>query len=407
MRTGHRRHRRSACGLLRQARRRQSTRSVALIREHGGVPVDSKQPDIDLVVIGADELPLADDESLTPDLRAAATSGQTKVIHETELWERLGLVPSEGSIRQLYTPAMLADLLDVPIAVVRRWHRRGLIVPIREVHRLPYFDFKEVATAQYLAKLLAAGASAVAIEKKLDQLSRWVPEVDRPLAQLSVIVEGRDLLMRQGEGLIGVDGQRRFDFDASDTKNQTTSDSDIPTDENGEPAVFSVEDYVGNTDELELQSRSQLLQQAAQLEEDGALEEAVNMYRAILAIDGPDAEVNFQMAELLYRMGDISAARERYYTALELDDDYVEARANLGCVLAETGQSELAVAAFQGALARHEDYPDVHYHLARTLDELERHDESLAHWKSFLTLAPDSPWATEARDRLGLRTESL
>ena len=115
---------------------------------------------------------------------------------------------------------------------------------------------------------------------------------------------------------------------------------------------------------------------------------------------GPRAEVCFLLAELLYRLGDVFAARERYFMAIELDEDFVEARANLGCVLAETGELELAVAAFQGALAHHRDYPDVHYHLARTLDELNRNEDAEEHWRLFLSLAPDSPWAAEARSRL-------
>ena len=100
------------------------------------------------------------------------------------------------------------------------------------------------------------------------------------------------------------------------------------------------------------------------------LSEAADMYRAAMAAAGPDPEVCFQLAELLYRLGDLRAARERYYMAIELDEDYVEARANLGCVLAEMGQRELALAAFEGASRYHPDYADAHYHLARTLDEL-------------------------------------
>ena len=41
-------------------------------------------------------------------------------------------------------------------------------------------------------------------------------------------------------------------------------------------------------------------------------------------------EVSFQLAELLYWLGDISAARERYFMTIELDEHFVEARANLG-----------------------------------------------------------------------------
>jgi tetratricopeptide (TPR) repeat protein len=144
-----------------------------------------------------------------------------------------------------------------------------------------------------------------------------------------------------------------------------------------------------------------MLELAATFEDEGQLEQAAELLRAVLAATGPTPEVCFRLAELLYRVGDVNAARERYYMAIELDEDYVEARANLGCVLAETGQLELAVAAFQGALSHHGEYPDVHYHLARTLDELGRPETAEQHWREFLTLAPSSPWSDEARQRLG------
>ena len=62
----------------------------------------------------------------------------------------------------------------------------------------------------------------------------------------------------------------------------------------------------------------------------------------------------------------------------------------------------MAVAAFRGALAVYDDYPDVHYNLARTLDELDRSDQADHHWQRFLELAPESPWAAEARERIEL-----
>jgi tetratricopeptide (TPR) repeat protein len=150
----------------------------------------------------------------------------------------------------------------------------------------------------------------------------------------------------------------------------------------------------------ECSTPEEMLRVAALHEEQGQLEAAIELYRAALAAGGPRAEVCFQLAELLYRLGDVTAARERYFMAIELDEDFVEARANLGCVLAETGELELAVAAFQGTLSYHRDYPDVHYHLARTLDELSRSEEAEQHWREFLRLAPDNPWSDAARERL-------
>jgi tetratricopeptide (TPR) repeat protein len=367
---------------------------------------------LDLVVIGAEELPLDDYDLLDDSLRRAVAEGKLEVIQETELWRRLGLVECERHVRQLYTPAMLADLLDVPVSIIRRWHRRGLIVPFREVHRLPYFDFQEVATARQLARLLAAGATPHAIEAKLEQLARYVPDVDRPLAQLSVIVEGRQLLLRQGEGLVEPSGQRRFDFAALDGERpdgvgEEPSLGELPVSgplaSDSHAAILKLT-HGGPTTPGNAHRRDEFLATAMESEDLGEPRRAIEGYRTLLLMYGPDADVSFRLAELLYRLGDTTAALERYYMAIEIDEDFVEARANLGCVLLELGQPELAVAAFHGALERHPDYPDVHYHLACTLEDLGHTDEAFEHWREFLSLAPDSPWSNEARERLGLTT---
>jgi tetratricopeptide (TPR) repeat protein len=296
---------------------------------------------------------------------------------------------------------MLADLLKVSVATIRRWHRRGLIVPVREVHRLPYFDFQEVATARRLAELVAGGASPAAIEKQLAELSRFVPEVERPLAQLSVIVEGQQLLLRQGEGLIEPGGQMRIDFESLE-KTSAADDPSKEDDQQHATVPLAASHNLGGAHADLADTPADMLQQASHWEDVGRLDLAIELYRAALAAGGPKPEVCFQLAELLYRVGDVTAARERYYMAIEMDEDYVEARANLGCILAETGQTDLAVAAFLGALRFHPDYPDVHYHLARALDELGRTEEATEYWRTFLELAPGSPWADEAHDRLGI-----
>lgn len=352
--------------------------AAQLVRRHGAVVLEKPDASANLVIVGENEFPLPEtgdqNDWFDEATRRRIEAGEIEVITETQLWQRLGLVDSQHDIHRLYTPAMLADLLRLPVAVIRRWHRRGLIVPVREVRRLPYFDFQEVATARRLAELLAGGASPRAMEKQLAAFARYLPNVARPLAQLSVIVQGKEILLRQGDGLIEPGGQLRFDFDA--WQGESSSPQAVPT------------------------TPEQMVRLAAELEEDGQLAAAADMYRAALAAAGPKAEVCFQLAELLYRLGDLSGARERYYMAVELDEDYVEARANLGCVLAETGQRELAVAAFEGALRYHPDYADAHYHLARTFDEMNRRDQAEEHWRAFLVEAPDSPWAEEARSRL-------
>jgi len=359
-------------------------------RELGAQPVDNAE-DADFIVIGADQLPIGDHVGLLSDgVRQAASSGDVAILGEADFLARIDQIDgSESSARRHYTPAMLADLLGVSVATVRRWWRRGLIVPVKEIRRLPYFDFQEVATARRLAQLLASGMSPAVMQRQLSDLARYAPHVQRPLAQLQIMVEGKRVLLRQGEGLIDPGGQWWIDFEAFEQEQP----------ERGPAVVRLVPSYDPQTDHP--LTPAQLLACAESLEDEGQFEVAIDAYRAALAAGGPRADVCFQLAELLYLLGEIHAARERYYMAIELDEDFVEARANLGCVLAETGQPDLAIAAFRGALAYHSEYPDVHYHLARTLDDLARTSEAQEHWQQFLRLAPDSPWADEARARLG------
>lgn len=367
-----------------------------LIREHGGSVVERDSGDATWIVIGEAELTIPDlsgaDEWLDAETRAAADEGRVRVATETQLWQHLGLVDVDHDIHRLYTPAMLADLLDVDVATIRRWHRRGLIKPARMVRRLPYFDFQEVATARRLAELLAAGIKPGALERKLGELARYLPDVERPLAQLSVIVEGKEILLRQGDGLIEPGGQLRFDFAAAE-------DEELVPDAPEQAAPVSISTEQIHAERL-AHSPEEICRLAAELEDEGQLATAAEMYRAAMAVGGPTPEICFQLAELLYRQGDVAGARERYYMTIELDEDYVEARANLGCVLVESGQIDLAIAAFEGALTYHEDYADVHYHLARALEQVGREPEADEHWRRFLDLAPDSPWADQAHSRL-------
>lgn len=385
----------------------------SLIVDEGGFVMnqdDLEDANVDIVIIGAEQWPPTSPEELLPNsVLSAVKEEHCEIITETQFWERLGLLTEDQAVRRLYTPAMLAELLEISVAVIRRWHRRGLIIPVREIHRLPYFDFQEVATARHLAELLEAGASPAEIERRLEELARYVPDVDRPLAQLSVIVEGRHILLRQGEGLVEPGGQLRMDFESLEANAQEQQVIEVTREdvvrvfdrhdaEAAEPKILPFDNLVDRA--VLPQNQEEILAQASEHEEAGELEVAIELYRSFLAAYGLRAQVCFQLAELLYRTNDYTAARERYYMAIELDENYVEARANLGCVLIDTGELDLAIAALLGALKYHPDYPDAHYHLARTLDELGRHEEAVDHWRAFLVLAPDSPWAQQARDRL-------
>ncbi len=376
--------------------------AASLIRQHGGIPLDRVSTEADIVVIGAEQSPDEDVAAmLTRDLRARIQAGSASLVHEHELWQQLGLV-DDTAHRQLYTPAMVSGLIKSPVRNIRRWYRMGLLQPSKVAHRLPYFDFEQVQSAKQLVQWIGRGAKASDIKRHLAHFAPWIE--NRSLIDLDLVVDGRRILLREAGKLVGAHGQLHLDFEDKDTADSSQSVAERPTlaitmhrsqTDEGDGALLS------SAHEIENLTRDDLLQLIEEMEDAGRLEVAIEWYRVLLARFGLQAEIAFQLAELLYRSGDISAARERYYNAIELDEDFVEARANLGCVLAETGQLDLAVAAFEGAIVRDDQYPDVHYHLARCLDELSLADQATKHWLRFVQLSPQSPWADEALERLG------
>jgi tetratricopeptide (TPR) repeat protein len=379
--------------------------TMQLVRQHGGSPMDRMAGDIDVLIIGADELPAEDLNSLLSEsMRSGLRDGRTQLIHEHDLWQMLGIVDSSQTA-QLYTPAMMAGLIKTPVRNIRRWLRMGLLTSTKIAHRLPYFDFVQVQNAKQLANWIGRGASPSDIKRQLNDLAPWVNS--RSLMELDLVVDGRRLLLRHEGRLLSASGQLHLDFDQVepfDLQQESTA-STLPfvahsTHDSTYDHAIEATQLTAHQD-LQQLTRDEMLLMAEDLEDADQLEQAIGWYRVILARYGMTAELCFQLAELLYRSGDSSAARERYYNAIEIDEDFIEARANLGCVLAETGQNDLAIAAFEGALSRDDHYPDVHFHLAKCLDEAGQAEQAARHWVRFLQLAPQSPWAEEALDRLG------
>lgn len=373
-------------GKLGGVNRREAAR---LARKLGATPVESNAAAVEIIVIGADEQgDIANEEiaALPEAVRQAIDRGEIEVLSETEWWQRLGLVENEASVRRLYTPAMLATLIGAPVSTIRAWHRHRLLHAVVEIHRLPYFAFEEIATAKRLWELSANGASLETIRRRLVELAEARPGTQRPLAEPDVVVEGKKILLRDGDSLVEPGGQRRFDFQGSPTNQDDDSPAILAMQNIGDPGL----------------SHEQLEAAAGEFDAQGNLAAAADAYRAALAAGGPKADTCLALADVLYRLGDLSAARERLFMAIELDEEFVEARANVGCLLAEMGQRDLAIAALEGALRWHADYADAHYHLARLLDDAARSSEAEQHWQAFLNLAAESPWADEARQRLSV-----
>lgn len=370
----------------------------AWVAQRGGHLLPWSDRRVTDIVVGDDSFPFNLRE-LDDAIVQRIESGEVRLWEETQFWQQCGLLEENNHASQLYTPAMLADLLKIPVRTIRRWHRLGLLHPVKEVCRLPYFDFQELAAARRLASWLQS-TSAEQVEQQLVRLTRVLPGARRPLSQLPVIVHGKEVLLRQMSGLVDPNGQLRFDFE------QWGHQDELPA-----ARILALSDHVGEAgptprlaiadwSDFRPRSAEECLQQALEFEDAQDWQSALNVYRSMQLAFGPTADVCFQIGELLYRTGELSAARERYSMAVELDAEFLEARANLGCVLSELQQWDLALAAFEGALDLHPDYVDVLFHAAAACEKLGRVDEAHGYWERFVRLAPNSPWAPYAQAKL-------
>jgi tetratricopeptide (TPR) repeat protein len=303
----------------------------------------------------------------------------------------------EPGVRGLHTVAMIAAVTRVPVAAVRHWIRAGFLRPVRRSGRIGWFDYGELVIARRLARLMGAGLELREIDARLAGLHP-LGAVAAAREDAGILVDGRRLSVRRGGQLLGAGGQRQFAFYGDDPDDQGAAFR-FPAEPWSTPFSAVRKDAVGGRGQA---LEGDLQAMAAELEAMGEFDAAAEALRALLQAAGPCAQVSFSLAELLYRAGDRTAARERYYAAIELEPDHLEARTSLGCVLAELGELDLAEAALDGVLSQQPDYADAHWHLAGVLEELGRRCDAQRHLRAFLALAPDSPWARSAQERLDL-----
>jgi tetratricopeptide (TPR) repeat protein len=350
--------------------------AVEVVQLAGGKVANRLAADVDLVVVGDENILKQDwnlwQDQLDTETRASFEQGTLTIISETRFWEQYGNQTTE-STQTLYTPSMLAKLTALPLPILRRLQREQLIVPVRQVLRLCYFDKEVILPLKIMQNMIEAGLSLPSAIDRLRKIGRYKPE------HLSAIrLEGKDIIFTSEEGSVDQNGQKRFSF--------ADGGEPVPMPESVNPRT--VLDSIFEPDS-ELNDPVVLCEAACDLETCGNLEGAADLYRAALAAGGANPQINFQLAEILYRLGDLLAARERYFAAIELDENFVEARANLGCVLAELGRDDLAAATFRGALKLHPDYAEVRWHLGVLLKRQGRLDEAEEQFQLFRELMPE------------------
>lgn len=373
--------------------------AMDLVEQHGGSAGQHVSHQTTLLVVGEEGWPLEADGRVSVKLdqaRQLHDKGEPlRILSESEWLTLLGVEPRERKQQQLYTPAMLSQLLAISVHEIRRWEREGLIRAVKKVYRLPYFDFQEVTGARRLSELAQSGVKLDELASGLERLRTILPDVDRPLAQLEVLARGKQFLYRDATGLVEPSsGQRVFDFEPPPPPCSDDEVATIPL-RHANGAASSA--HAINRREW---TAAEWFREGCHLAEDNEIDAAVEAFRLALIDEPLNPAHHFHLADVLYRDGHPDAAIERYYMTVELDHNFLEAWTQLGCLLAETGKTHAAQEAFRVALDLHPDYPDAHFHLAELLERSGQREAAATHWRRYLDFDQRGPWADIARQRL-------
>ncbi len=356
------------------------TEAADLVNAHGGKLVGSVNRQTAFLIVGQESWPLQKDGGLTRKLQQAQSlqhcGFSITILPEREWLAQLGLEPIDAGIHRLYTTAQIAQLLKIPRAQLQRWIKAGLIQPAETRQGIGYFDYSQVADARTLHALTQSGVKPQRIRQSLQQLAQWLGNVERPLAQLTALEEGGEILVRWKEQLVEPSGQRRLDF--SETLPQ--------------PSLTVVPGAL---------TAEQWYDLGCEHEDAGRLADARDAYQKALLVGGAKRDILFNLANVLCGLRQTKHAIERLFEVLEQDRHFVEAWNNLGVLFHQLRRPRDAMAAFEQALRINPQYGDARYNLADLLEEAGRPREARTHWQAFVRQDPQSEWGRNARARLG------
>jgi tetratricopeptide (TPR) repeat protein len=356
-----------------------------LLRSQGATVSQCVSRSTTLLVVGAGAWPLSRAGRLTRNLQAARwrqRRGQLiEIISEDEFLARAGhtVDPETG----LYSVVDLLRLAKVSRERLRRWIESGLVRPVEQRGQVAYFDFRQVSRVRSLLGLVQSGVTVRRLRRSLCQIERWLPDAHEACECVSNLERyGARLVFETDAGqLIEPGGQLVFRFGDGEPEPETV------------PFIREV-------------CADELFGLAVRHEGNGELVQAIAAYQRLLSLEGPDAEVCFNLANALYATGQIDAAIDRYHEATCLDPLFLEAWNNLGNALSEQGRRREAIAALQHAVSIDPDYADAQCSLADVLEESGAAERARPHWESYLRLEPTGDWADHARERLSATRRS-
>ena len=284
----------------------------------------------------------------------------------------------------LFTARDVAKLLGVTAAQLRTLDRSEIVSPTGSRNGKRCYTFQDLIALRATHGLLEHRVKPRDVAKAIAALRRTLPRVTRPLQELRIVSDGRNVVVRaDGAAFEPVSGQMVLDFQVNELRDDVVR--------------------LLRPDTLKTRARTayDLYSKASTLDEDpSTFDEAEELYRRAVDLDPHLAIAYTNLGNIRFRRGDEKGAEELYRRALEIDDRQPEAHYNLGYVLLERGDAKRAVPNFQRALDADPRFSDAHFNLAMAYEQIAERAKARPHWKRYLEIEPTGTWADIAKQHL-------
>jgi len=283
----------------------------------------------------------------------------------------------------MYSRRDVRRLLHITERQLRSWEKQELINAEE-----PY-DFIDLVALRTLLRLRRAKVSSAKIHRAIVALREKLREVENPLVDLRLFSEGRNIRVQLGgQKMEPVSGQLLLDFGEEELRKLVS----FPGREAKQAGARERERVRAQADHL--------FQEALELEQRGATEEACEAYLRVVETDPSFAGAYVNLGTIHFTARDLEQAERYYKLAIEANPQYALAHFNLGNLYDEFGNRADALMQYLSALKLNPNYADAHYNIALLLQSSGQLLKAVSHWKAYLKIDPTSPWAAIARREL-------
>jgi tetratricopeptide (TPR) repeat protein len=134
---------------------------------------------------------------------------------------------------------------------------------------------------------------------------------------------------------------------------------------------------------------TELHERAGRIEEKDA-QQAIRLYVFALQLDPTRSDIWVDLGVCYHKNGKINDAEECWMAAIQHHPRQTEALYNLAWIHREQGNLILAESLLGQVLEIEPGYADAHFNLAMVLESQGKLEQSLAHWKTYLSMSVSS-----------------